>query len=137
MMIISVFNTAKLVMVSAFAFAILAIAVPVFGHGTDRLYAHTAFSETEEVEKNITNVKVMYNPVSQQINVSFKVFKQSTVAIKLMDALGNEVQSLSNGTLESGSQSLSFDTDGKIAAGFYFVRLSSGTETVIKRLSIR
>lgn len=91
----------------------------------------------ESAEKVITNVKVMYNPVAEQINVSFKLNKQSSVAIKLMDALGNEVLNLSNATLEAGNQNLSFETEGKVSPGFYFVRVGSGTETVVKRISIR
>jgi hypothetical protein len=79
----------------------------------------------------------MYNPIAEQINVNFKLAKESAVVIKLMDALGNEVLSLSNSTYEEGSQSLSFETEGKVSAGFYFVKLTSGTETVIKRVSIR
>ncbi len=125
-------------MVSACAFTMLSIAIPASGHNYTRFHLADGIRKADEdATKNITNAKVMYNPVSEQINVNFKLAKQSTVVIKLMDALGNEVLSLSNGTLEEGIQSLSFDTDGKIAAGFYFVRLTSGTETVIKRLSIR
>jgi len=55
----------------------------------------------------------------------------------LMDALGNEVLNLSNSTIDAGVQNLSFDTDGKVSPGFYFVRVSSGSETVVKRVSIR
>lgn len=99
---------------------------------------HSSYSSTNgEEEKNITNVKSSYNPVSAQITVSLKLEKQSNIVIKLMDALGNEVLNLSNSTLESGSHTLSFETEGKVAAGFYFVRVSSGSETVVKRISVR
>ena len=94
-------------------------------------------SKDEDSDKNITNVKVMYNPVAAQITVNFKLVKQSVVTIKLMDALGNEVLNLSNSTLESGNQSLSFETLDKVSPGFYFVRVASGSETVVKRVSIR
>ncbi|WP_156138324.1 hypothetical protein [Sphingobacterium sp. T2] len=59
----------------------------------------------EETEKLITNVKASYNPVVGQILVSFNLAKQSAVTIKLMDALGNEVLNLYNGTLEEGTNS--------------------------------
>lgn len=96
-----------------------------------------AAGKDEAAEKVVTNVKVMYNPVAEQISVSFKLTKQSNVAIKLMDALGNEVLNLSNSTLDAGNQNLSFETEGKVSPGFYFVRVGSGTETVVKRISIR
>ncbi|WDF67996.1 T9SS type A sorting domain-containing protein [Sphingobacterium oryzagri] len=91
----------------------------------------------EEAEKLINNVKVFYNPVAEQITANFKLSKQGTVAIKVMDALGNEVLNLMNGRLDAGVQNLSFDANGKLTAGFYFVRVSSGAETVVKRVSVR
>lgn len=91
----------------------------------------------EKDEKIITNVKVFYNPIAEQITVTFKLSKQNEVTIKVMDALGNEVLNLMNGSLDAGVQSLSFDSNGKVAAGVYFVRVSSGTETVVKRISVR
>jgi len=99
--------------------------------------ASTLLYADEDSEKNITNVKVSYNPVVSQITVSLKLNKQSNVVIKMMDALGNEILNLSNSTLESGTHNLSFDKDDKVSAGFYFVRVSSGTETIVKRISIR
>lgn len=88
-------------------------------------------------EKNITNVKVNYNPVAEQIFVSFKLSKAGHVSIKLMDALGNEVLNLSNSSFEGGMHNLSFETEGKVSAGFYFIRVTSGIETIVKRVSIR
>lgn len=102
--------------------------------GTHALYGMTA---EQESEKLINNVKVFYNPVAEQITLNFTLSQQHTVVVKVMDALGNEVLNLLNGRLEAGLQSLSFDTDGKLTAGFYFVRVSSGTETVVKRISVR
>ncbi len=88
-------------------------------------------------EKLVNNAKVLYNPVVEQINVSFKLTKQANVNIKLMDALGNEVLNLSNSVLESGLQNLSFETNGKVTPGFYFVRIAASNETIVKRISIR
>ena len=94
-------------------------------------------STVELNDKAITNVKVFYNPVAEQVAVSFKLSKLSHVSIRVMDALGNEVMSLMNGELDGGVQSLNFDTNSKLPAGFYFVRVTSGSETIIKRISIR
>lgn len=94
-------------------------------------------SKEEDTEKVITNVKVSYNPIAEQIAVSFKIAKQSNVVVKLMDALGNEILNLSNSILDAGSHNLSFETEGKVSPGFYFIRVSSGTEIIVKRISIR
>ncbi|WP_033564086.1 T9SS type A sorting domain-containing protein [Sphingobacterium sp. SYP-B4668] len=98
--------------------------------------AAKVFSATES-DKLINNVKVFYNPIAEQVTVSFKLGKQNTVSIKVMDALGNEVLSLMNGSLDAGNQNLAFDTNKKLTSGFYFVRLVAGTETVVKRISVR
>ena len=104
----------------------------------DRLtYNAMTPDNTKDVDKLINNVKVFYNPISEQISLSFKLGKQSAVAIKVMDALGNEVLQLMNGTLDAGNQNLSFDQSGKLNKGFYFVRVVSGSETVVKRFSVR
>lgn len=94
-------------------------------------------NKKDDSDRLITNVKVFYNPISSQISTTFKLSKQSNVTIKVMDALGSEVLNLMNGVVEEGIQNLVFETDDKLSAGFYFVRLSSGTETVVKRISIR
>ncbi|PRD52585.1 T9SS type A sorting domain-containing protein [Sphingobacterium gobiense] len=95
------------------------------------------FAADQENEKLIKNVKVFYNPVAEQITLNFTLSEQNTVVIKVMDALGNEVLNLMNGRLDAGLQSLSFDSDGKLTTGFYFVRVTSGSETVVKRISVR
>lgn len=89
-----------------------------------------------ENEKLLSNVKVFPNPIADQINLSFRLGNQSSVSIKVMDALGNEVMTLLSQELDAGTQNHSFDTNGKLTNGFYFIRVSAGTETVVKRISV-
>lgn len=122
--------------------------------GVGQVYAHspddhtslqTTWTENAEfgdnnikdTEKLINNVKVFYNPIAEQVNLSFKLAKSSAVSIKVMDALGNEILQLMNGNLEAGVQNLSFEHGGKLTTGFYFVRVVAGSETVVKRFSVR
>jgi len=91
----------------------------------------------EESDKLINNVKVYYNPIADQVTVNFKLSKNSHVSIKVMDALGNEVLALHNGDLDAGTQNLNFDSSAKLKEGIYFVRVMSGSETVVKRISVR
>lgn len=95
------------------------------------------FMDKDDSEKLITNAKVFYNPISTQISASFKLNKQSVVVVKVMDALGSEVLNLMNDTLDEGVQNLTFDTNEKLTPGFYFVRLTAGNDTIVKRISIR
>lgn len=137
------FSIHKIVKLGVFNILLLISVTTVYASGANVYLGSTtpyntmSFGNEEENDKNINNVKVFYNPVSQQINVSFRLAKQGTVSIKLMDALGNEVLNLSNSTLESGNQSFSFDNNDKITPGFYFLRVVVGAETVVKRMSIR
>jgi len=123
---------------------VLFIVSPIFVRGAESSSFYNnndkkvvLLSKDEETDKNITNVKVGYNPVVAQISVSFKLSKDSHVSIKLMDALGNEILNLSNSTMEEGTHSLSFDKGEKVTEGFYFVRIIVGTDVVVKRVSIR
>ncbi len=124
---------------------VLALAIFSFGLFGSAVYANSLpvdasmsiDREKETADKLITNVKASYNPVVEQIVVSFNLAKQSSVTIKLMDALGNEVLHLFNGNLDEGNQNHLFDTNEKVTPGFYFLRVASGSETIVKRISIK
>lgn len=94
------------------------------------------YSKPTEQVKTISNVKVYPTPVSDQINVSFKLNKDIQVSIKIMDALGNEVTTLLSQRLTAGEQSHSFSVNGKLNSGYYFIRLMAGSETIIKRIQV-
>lgn len=87
-------------------------------------------------DKLLSSVKVFPNPIIDQISLSYRLDKQSTVTIKVMDALGNDVMTLLNQELDAGPQSHVFETNNKLTNGFYFIRVSAGTETVVKRISV-
>jgi hypothetical protein len=86
--------------------------------------------------KPIDNVRVFPNPVSTQINISYTLSKDNQVVIKILDILGNEILTLLNLKLQAGEQINSFVINSKIPAGFYFVRIVSGNDAVIKRITI-
>lgn len=90
----------------------------------------------QDSEKLLSSVKVFPNPVVDQISLSYRLGKQSSVSIKVMDALGNEVMTLLHQELDAGPQNHVFETNNKLTNGFYFIRVSAGTETVIKRISV-
>jgi len=87
-------------------------------------------------QKPIDNVKIFPNPVSTQINISFFLNKDEKVVIKILDVLGNEVITLLNQKLYKGEQFYTFSINSRIVAGFYFVRIISGNDSVIKRISV-
>ena len=87
-------------------------------------------------DKLVSNLKVYPNPVGEQLNLSYIVSKDSNVTIKIMDVLGNEVTTLLSQRLTAGAQNNSFNISSKVNAGFYFVRLIVGSETIVKRISV-
>mgnify|MGYP001091424544 CR=1 FL=1 len=93
-------------------------------------------SEQSASEKLLSNVKVFPNPTVERINLSFRLGKRSDVSIKVMDALGNEMLTLFSQTLDPGNQNQSFEIQNRLSSGLYFVRVTAGTETVIKRISV-
>ncbi|GAA4142481.1 hypothetical protein GCM10022216_23460 [Sphingobacterium kyonggiense] len=123
-------NTSKFILENSPIKDIEIVSSTAINVGTSNLLA-------EENDKIINNVKVYYNPIAEQISVNFKLSKEYNVVIKVMDALGNEVLNLHNANLEAGLQNLNFDTQQKLSEGFYFVRVGAGTESVVKRISVR
>src|SRR5690606_2943154 len=67
-----------------------------------------------ENEKLLSNVKVFPTQVSDQVNLSFKLNKDSNVSIKVMDALGNEVTTLLSQRLNAGDQNNTFNIGNKL-----------------------
>jgi len=111
----------------------------------DKIFGNTSavppkISEVEVTEgddnKILNNVKVYPNPVTDQLNLTYLVNKDSNVTIMIMDVLGNEVATLYSERVQSGQQNHSFNIASKLSSGFYFVRLVVGTETVVKRISV-
>jgi hypothetical protein len=86
--------------------------------------------------KVLSNVKVYPNPVSDHLNLSYFVNKDSNVTIKIMDILGNEVATLLSQRLSAGEQINSFPIASSLNSGYYFIRLIVGNETIIKRISV-
>ncbi|MEJ7780665.1 MAG: T9SS type A sorting domain-containing protein [Daejeonella sp.] len=87
-------------------------------------------------DKILNNVKVYPNPVSHQLNLSYYINKDSNVTIKIMDVLGNEVTTLFTERLSAGDQANSFNIASRLNSGFYFIRVSVGSEIITKRISV-
>jgi hypothetical protein len=89
-----------------------------------------------EQSKPLDNVKVYPNPVSNQLNLTYTLKNESVVTVKIMDVLGNEVLVLMSKKMDAGEQNNKFLIETKLSTGFYFVRLSAGSESIIKRISV-
>ncbi|MXV52580.1 T9SS type A sorting domain-containing protein [Pedobacter sp. HMF7647] len=108
-----------------------------FNTKTSTLPGATPKNPQQDNDKILSNVKVFPNPVTDQINLSYHVTKESNVTIKIMDVLGNEVATLLSERTSSGEQLNTFNISSKLNSGFYFIRLMVGNETIVKRISVQ
>jgi hypothetical protein len=87
-------------------------------------------------DKILANVKVYPNPVSDYLNMTYSLTKDSNVTIRIMDVLGNEITTLFSERQSIGEHSNTFNISSKISSGLYFVRVSVGSEIITKRISV-
>ncbi|WP_432709124.1 T9SS type A sorting domain-containing protein [Pedobacter sp.] len=87
-------------------------------------------------EKILTVVKVFPNPIDDQINITFKLERESLLSIKIMDLLGNEVITLANERFPAGESTKNYMIPNRLNSGIYFLRIVCGGETNVKRISV-
>ena len=98
--------------------------------------AKSSSSSTPKPEKLLYVLKVYPNPVDDQINIILRVDRESNLSVKIMDLLGNEVVTLSNERIPAGERIKNYTIPNRLNAGIYFLKISAGTETVVKRISV-
>lgn len=65
------------------------------------------------------------NPFNPVTNISFYLFSENHVTIRLYNQLGEEMNTLLDSNLNSGEHKLEFDASG-LVSGIYFVRMKAG-----------
>lgn len=100
-------------------------------------YANIKPTIPVSTDKLLTNVQIYPNPITDQITIKYTVSRNSNVNIKIMDVLGNNVATLLSERVESGEQKfIRLLSSNKLTSGFYFLRVTVGTESIIKRITI-
>ncbi len=103
--------------------------------GTITVNSISSIRNSQTLANSLT---VFPNPVvNDRLSVQFYVRKESNLSIKLLDILGNEVLVLSNEKRAIGDFRKDFDLAGRASPGMYFVRITCGAETAMKRISIQ
>jgi hypothetical protein len=90
-------------------------------------------------DKILNVLKIYPNPVNpnfDQINLILRLDREITLTVKIMDLLGNEIVTLSNERTAAGEQTKSYSIPSRLNSGIYFMRISAGSETVVKRISV-
>jgi len=73
------------------------------------------------------------NPFNPTTLIEFWLPVGSPVSLKVYDALGREVGTLAEGTLEAGSHRFNWNAEG-LSTGIYFYRLNAGAFTETRRM---
>jgi len=102
------------------------------------LFSSAKVTVQQPSDKLLSNVSIFPNPTTDQINLKYNVSRYSTVSVKLVDVLGNNVATLVPQQLvEPGDYTKTYAINSsRISKGFYFVKIMAGTESVIRRISI-
>ncbi|MBC7567601.1 MAG: T9SS type A sorting domain-containing protein [Pedobacter sp.] len=96
----------------------------------------TTTSLTIKQDKLLSVLKVYPNPVEDQVNLVIKMDRESNFSVKIMDLLGNEVVTLANERAAAGEQTKTYNVPERLNPGIYFLKIISGSETVVKRISV-
>lgn len=81
----------------------------------------------------INDIKVYPMPVNDSFSISFSSMKNNVVSIVLFDLTGKRVQSLYQGDINSGLNTLSFSLNFTIPNGIYFIEIKDdGKRNFIK-----
>ncbi len=75
------------------------------------------------------------NPVSDVLNIEFVASKSVSSAIEIYDMQGRVVQTISNGVLEAGIQTVSIDVS-TLSKGVYFYKIMNGDEISMNKFIV-
>jgi plastocyanin len=91
----------------------------------------------ETANNFLTEINVFPNPATTNVKVGFALEGNSTVNIKMMNVNGQEVKVfISDLNLAQGKYEYSFDLPQSIAAGNYFIEVSSGSKKSTKKILV-
>ena len=80
-------------------------------------------------------LNVYPNPAREAAVVSFLLFEQTDVEIKLLNQLGQEVKTIRDGKMAAGTHNLTFETSD-MPEGIYFLEVFTGNERQIRKMSV-
>ncbi|MBZ0199877.1 MAG: T9SS type A sorting domain-containing protein [Ignavibacteriaceae bacterium] len=97
-----------------------------------------AFTYFDAVEVELAPVEMMLeqnypNPFNPTTTISFSLPHKENVSLKVFNTMGEEVASLSNGSMEAGSHNINFNSHN-LASGLYFYTLTAGNKTQSKKM---
>lgn len=92
-------------------------------------------TSVNEIEGIIENVNVFPNPATEFFNISYENLSGEQTKISIVDIVGKMVSPLYSGKDAKGEVKKSFDIRN-IAKGSYWIRISQGEKSIMKKLVI-
>jgi hypothetical protein len=75
------------------------------------------------------------NPFNPVTTIHFELKETGMTTVDIFDITGRHVRTLLNGSVDAGAYDLRFDASA-LSSGVYFYRLTSGTFSDIKKMSL-
>ncbi len=119
------------------------ISAGTFAYRLKQIDRDGKFIYSPEIEVSIGGVPAVFslqqnypNPFNPSTTIGFTLQHSGLTTLKIYDAIGREVRTLANENLEAGVyHERTFDAS-RLASGIYLARLSSGSQTQIKKLML-
>ncbi len=99
---------------------------------TDDFYPANGVGETE-IPKTFELMQNYPNPFNPTTIIKYGLPKEAHVSIKVYNALGQEVATLVNNTMEAGYHEITFDAS-HLASGMYIYRIQAGDFVAVKKM---
>jgi len=96
-------------------------------------FVATGIQNSNEIPKVYSLSQNYPNPFNPTTSIKFSIPKQGLVKLAVYDILGNQVETLENGTLEAGNYIIDFNASS-LSSGVYFYKLTAGNFTDTKKL---
>jgi hypothetical protein len=75
------------------------------------------------------------NPFNPSTTIKFSIPLSSNVSLKIFNTLGQEVSTLINQNMESGTHTINFDAS-QLNSGIYFYRLDAGSYSEVRKMTL-
>ncbi|HEU4718347.1 MAG TPA: T9SS type A sorting domain-containing protein [Bacteroidia bacterium] len=100
----------------------------------------TSVNDIVSVHENATissaGINVYPNPAGNELTIAYTTDKDGEVQIQLLDELGRVIRNLRDEKQSPGNYSVHADVSG-LAAGMYYVRMTTGTSVNVKPLVVQ
>lgn len=105
----------------------------------DNIYFSTMLSDVREIKNSVPSEFALEqnypNPFNPTTNIRFNISEANQVVLKVYNALGQEITTLVNEFLNSGTYEVTFNAQ-ELPSGLYFYTISAGNFSAVRKMSV-